>query len=119
LGFKKWSLTAHEGGKFVSPMHPPPLAPKKYSWYSFLWEAFSTPGLGQRKFRWHYREQVYSATAPPSALVTMKNKAKLSRSHPNASFSKRCVISWHQSVSAIIYVYDYCDIAITIRVTDD
>jgi len=35
---------AHEGGKVVSPMHRPPLLPRKYSWYSFLLRAESTPG---------------------------------------------------------------------------
>jgi hypothetical protein len=33
----------HEGGKVVSPTHRPPLPPRKYSWYSFLLEAESTP----------------------------------------------------------------------------
>jgi len=28
--------SAHECGKFVSPMHQPPLPPRKYFWYSFL-----------------------------------------------------------------------------------
>jgi hypothetical protein len=36
--------SAHEGGKVVSPTHQPPLPPRKYSWYSFLLEAESTPG---------------------------------------------------------------------------
>jgi hypothetical protein len=36
--------SAHEGGKAVSPTHRPPLLPRKYSWYSFLLEAESTPG---------------------------------------------------------------------------
>jgi len=36
--------SAHEGSKFVSPMHRLPLPPRKYSWYSFLLEAESTPG---------------------------------------------------------------------------
>ena len=36
--------SAHEGGKVVSPTHRPPLTPSKYSWYSFLLEAESTPG---------------------------------------------------------------------------
>ena len=36
--------SAHEGGKVVSPAHRPPLPPRKYSWYSFLLEAESTPG---------------------------------------------------------------------------
>ena len=36
--------SAHEGGKVVSPTHRPLLPPRKYSWYSFLLEADSTPG---------------------------------------------------------------------------
>jgi len=39
--FRQW---AHEGGKVVSPTHRPPLLPRKYSWYSYLLEAESTPG---------------------------------------------------------------------------
>ena len=34
---------AHEGGKVDSPMHRPPLSPRKYSWYSFLLAAESNP----------------------------------------------------------------------------
>jgi hypothetical protein len=37
--------SAHEGGRVVSSTHRPPLSPRKYSWYSFLLEAESTPGL--------------------------------------------------------------------------
>ena len=55
--------STHEGGKVVSPTHRPPLSPRKYSWYSFLLEAESTPGsqCGQKgyvneKFQWHHRE---------------------------------------------------------------
>ena len=54
--------SAHEGGKVVSPTHRPPLPPSKYSWYSFLLEAESTPGpqCGRKdyvneKFQWHHR----------------------------------------------------------------
>jgi hypothetical protein len=36
---------AHKGGKDVSPMHFPPLRPRKYSWYSLLLEAECTPRL--------------------------------------------------------------------------
>jgi hypothetical protein len=36
--------SAHESGKVISPTHRPPLSPRKYSWYSFLLEAESTPG---------------------------------------------------------------------------
>jgi len=37
-------MTAHEGGKDVSPMHRPPLPPRKYSWHLYLLEAELTPG---------------------------------------------------------------------------
>jgi hypothetical protein len=53
-----WQL-AHESGKVVNPTHRPPLPPRKYSWYSFLLEAESTPGprCGRKnnineKFQW-------------------------------------------------------------------
>jgi hypothetical protein len=35
--------SAHEGGKVISHTHRPPLPPRKYSSYSFLLEAESTP----------------------------------------------------------------------------
>jgi hypothetical protein len=35
---------AHKRGKVVSPTHRPPLLPRKYSWYSFVSQAESTPG---------------------------------------------------------------------------
>jgi hypothetical protein len=35
--------SVHKGGKVVIPTHRPPLTPRKYSWYSFLLEAESTP----------------------------------------------------------------------------
>ena len=49
--------------KLVSLTHRPPLPPRKYSCYSFMLEAESTPGpqCGQKdyvneKFQWHHRE---------------------------------------------------------------
>jgi hypothetical protein len=36
--------TAQDGGKVVSLTHWLPLPPRKYTWYSFLLEAESTPG---------------------------------------------------------------------------
>jgi hypothetical protein len=36
--------SAHEGSNVVSPTRRPPLAPRKYSWYSYLLEAESTSG---------------------------------------------------------------------------
>ena len=50
-------------GKVVSPTHRPPLPHRKYSWYSFLLRAESTPvpqcdrkGYVNEKFQWHNRE---------------------------------------------------------------
>ena len=37
--------STHENGKVIGPMHQLPLPPRKYSWYSFLLEAESTPRL--------------------------------------------------------------------------
>ena len=37
-------MTKQNGGKVVSRKHRPPLPPRKYTWYSFLLEAESTPG---------------------------------------------------------------------------
>jgi len=44
LRFPDFRQSAHEGYKVVSLSHRPPLAPRKYSWYSFLLEAASNPG---------------------------------------------------------------------------
>jgi hypothetical protein len=37
-------ILTNESGKIVSPKYRPPLPPRKYSWYSCLSEADSTPG---------------------------------------------------------------------------
>ena len=44
LRLPDFMTTAQDGGKVVSLTHRPPLPPGKYSWYSFLLEAESTPG---------------------------------------------------------------------------
>jgi hypothetical protein len=43
-GFNFSIQSAHEVGKIAIPKHQPPLSTRKYSWYSFLLEAESTPG---------------------------------------------------------------------------
>ena len=61
LRFPDYVTTAQDGGKVVSLTHRPPLPPGKYSWYSFLLEAESTPSAivrsegfyGNEKFHWH------------------------------------------------------------------
>ena len=45
LMFPDVTTTAQDGGKVVSLKHWPPLPPGNYTWYSFLLEAESTPGL--------------------------------------------------------------------------
>ena len=42
LRFTDFMTTVQDGGK-VSLTHRPPLSPRKYSWYSFVLEAESTP----------------------------------------------------------------------------
>ena len=44
LRFPDFMTTAQDGGKVVSLTHRLPLPPRKYSRYSFLLEAESTPG---------------------------------------------------------------------------
>jgi len=44
LRFPDFMTTAQDCDKVVSLTHRPPLHPRKYTWYSFLLEAESTPG---------------------------------------------------------------------------
>jgi len=44
LWFPDFMTTAQVGGKVVSLTHQLLFTPRKYSWYSFLLEAESTPG---------------------------------------------------------------------------
>ena len=44
LRFPDLMTTAQDGGKVVKPYAPAAFTPRKYSWYSFLLEAESTPG---------------------------------------------------------------------------
>jgi hypothetical protein len=43
LRFSDYMTSAQDGGKVFSFTHRPHLPPRKYSWYSFLLEAESTP----------------------------------------------------------------------------
>ena len=43
LRFPDFMTTTQDGGKVVSLMHRPAFTPRKYTWYSFLLEAESTP----------------------------------------------------------------------------
>jgi len=43
LRFPDFMTKAQDGGKFVSFYAPAAFTPRKYSWYSFLLEAESTP----------------------------------------------------------------------------
>ena len=44
LRFPDFMTTAQDGGKIVRLTYRPPLPPRKYTRYSFLLEAESTPG---------------------------------------------------------------------------
>jgi hypothetical protein len=44
LRFPDFMTTAQDGGKVVSPYAPAAFTSRKYTWYSFLLEAESTPG---------------------------------------------------------------------------
>jgi hypothetical protein len=44
LRFPDFVTTAQDGGKVVSLTHRPLFTPRKYSWYSSLFEAGSNPG---------------------------------------------------------------------------
>jgi len=44
LRFPDFITTTEDGDKVVSLTHRPPFTPRKYTWYSFLLEAESTPG---------------------------------------------------------------------------
>jgi hypothetical protein len=44
LRFPDFVTTVQDGGKVVSLTLQPPLPSRKYTWYSFLLEAVSTPG---------------------------------------------------------------------------
>jgi hypothetical protein len=44
LRFPDFMTTAHYGGKVVKYYAPAAFTPRKYTWYSFLLEAESTPG---------------------------------------------------------------------------
>jgi len=44
LRFTDFMTTAQNCGKVVSLTHRPPLPHRKYTWYSFMLEAESTPG---------------------------------------------------------------------------
>jgi hypothetical protein len=69
---------AHEGGKIVSRMHRSPLPPRKYSWYSFLLAAESTPGpyCDRKNYRqcnglcWKMDSNILSLMTSPNLILT-------------------------------------------------
>jgi len=88
--------SAHEGGKVVRPTHWPPLRPRKYSWYSFLLEAESTPGpkcgckdYVNEKFQWHHRE------SNPRLFFCPVVQAYVWNWHKCSNVRIACVDVWH------------------------
>ena len=84
LRFPDFMTTAQDGSKVVSLTHRPPLPPRKYTWYSFLLEAESTPGpqcdrkvYVTEKFQLHHRESnLRPASLQRSALTTTPPRAR-------------------------------------------
>ena len=71
LRFPNYVTMAQDDGKVVSLTHRPPLPPRKYSWYSFLLEAESTPGPWcDRKdyVNERFRKQLLESNQRPSDL---------------------------------------------------
>jgi len=56
LRFPDYVTIAQNDGKVVSLTHRSFLPPRKYSWYSFLLEAESSPVNVNEKFQWHHLE---------------------------------------------------------------
>jgi hypothetical protein len=62
--------SAHEGGKVVSPMHWPPLPPRRYPWYSFRgWVDPRAIVRPKWLCQWHHRE------SNPRTIPIIGNKA--------------------------------------------
>ena len=94
--------SAHEGCKAVSPMHRPPLHPRKYSWYSLLLEDESTPGpqcsredYVNGKFEQYHRE----SNPRPSS---MKHDASTNCTPHAPSISSSSSSSCHQEHRAFV-----------------
>ena len=58
--------SGNECGQIVSPTHQPPLLRSRYSWYSFLLEAESTPG--PQRSRKDYVNEEFQSNPRPSGL---------------------------------------------------
>ena len=81
LSFPYYMTTAQDGGKVVSPTHRPPLPPRKYSRYSFLLEAESTPGPIARSEGFYVNEK-FPMTPPGIESSSFRFVAQHRGSHP-------------------------------------
>jgi hypothetical protein len=122
-GFQISRQSAHEGGKVVSPTHRPPLPASKYSWYSFLLEAESTPmkissdTIGNRTRELPACSSVPQPTAPPrtpyNRHVTTTNVSHADRRTPHlpptVTLSPACTNSRWEIVFIRLLVADTTD----------
>ena len=71
---------SYEGGKIVSPMYQLPLPPRKYSWYSLLWEdrAIVQPEGSSMK---NSSNTIRNRTRYLSACSAMPQPTALQRAH--------------------------------------
>jgi len=80
--------SAHEGSKFVSPTHRPPLPIRKYFWRSFLSEAESTlgPQCGRKDYvneknQLHHRESIPRSLCKSRIALILIMTLYLTKSH--------------------------------------
>jgi hypothetical protein len=74
--------SAYEGGKVVSPTHWPRLAPRKYSWYSFLLEAEST-ARPQCQRKDYVNDTIRNRTRELPVFITVPQPTALPRASRN------------------------------------
>jgi hypothetical protein len=106
----------HEGGKFVSPTHRPPLSHGKYFWYLFLLEGenimsmkHSNDTIGNRKHDLASRSLVLQFIAPPLApIVDIVHSPRLVQT-TRRTCQKNVLLNVHCQQSSKIFINVFCD----------
>jgi len=95
LRFPNYVTVAQDGSKVVSFTHRPLFNPRKYSWYSFLLEAESTPGPWTRRFNSYLEPKVWFNTKAPRDVEgrTLSRREMGSRVYRNCLTEFRKVLA--------------------------